>query len=120
MKKINLTMATMAAVTLIGCGGGGSSSSSNNGVASDPYKIQTVGYTLNGSNLPSCPNASHITTLKAQNNDDFGTHSCMWICGSYEGASPITVSLDFKQDGKDSAWEFDLDVVMTAPGQCHN
>ena len=118
MKKLNLTMATMAAVILIGCGGGGSSS--NNAATSDPYKIQTVGYTLNGSNLPSCPNASNITTLKAQNNDDFGIHSCMWMCGSYEGASPITVSLSFQQYGKDDVWEFDHDVVMTAQGQCHN
>ena len=114
MKKLNLILVIMTAVTLIGCGGGGSGSSS------DSYKIQTVEYTLNGSNLPSCPNASRITTSKAQNDDDIGVHICMWNCGSYEGVSPITASLSFAQYGKDGVWEFYEDIVTTAPGQCHN
>ena len=105
----------MTAVTLIGCGGGGSGSSS------DSYKIQTVEYTLNGSNLPSCPNASHITTLKAKNDDDIGIQHCTWFCGLYEGASsPMTVGLSFQQYGKDGVWEFDQEVVSTASGLCHN
>ena len=120
MKKINLTLATMTVATLIGCGGSGSSSPSN-GAASDQFKIQTVEYTLNGSNLPSCPNASSISTIKAKNDDDIGIQNCTWFCGLYEGAStPISVLLTFQQDGKDGVWEFDQEVVSTAPGLCHN
>jgi len=119
MKKFNLTLVAMTAVTLIGCGGGGSGSSSN-GAASDQFKIQTVEYTLNGTNPPSCPNASRVTTSKAKNDGDIGSQSCTWFCGSYEGASPITVGLSFIQYGKDGVWEFDQDIVTTAPGQCHN
>jgi hypothetical protein len=115
MKKLNLTLATMAAVTLIGCGGGG-----GGGGSSDLYKTQTVSYTLNGSNLPTCPNAGHITSSKAQNGDDIGVQQCMWYCGSYQGASPVTVSLTFIQNGKDGVWAFDGETIMTAPQQCHN
>jgi len=115
MQKLNLTLAAVATLALIGCGGG---SSSNSGSSNDGFKIYKVEYSLNGTNLPSCPNA-HITTTPAQNNSDIGIQNCTWICGDYQG-STMAVSLSFQQNGKNGIWEFDGEVLQTAPAQCHN
>jgi len=122
---LKLTISSMATFALIGCGGGGSNGNhgnSNNptGGNKDPYKIVPVSYKLNGNNPPSCPEASQITILKAQKTNDIGIARCIWLCGAYEGAKPVTVALAFQQNGKDSEWVFDSDVVQTAPDQCHN
>ena len=120
MKKLGLISFAVSALLLTACGGGGSGSSSNKGqnsntLASDPSKIYNVEYTLNGSNHPTCHNAAHITGLQSSSTD----MTCQWICGSYEGASPIHVLLSFKKIG--DAWEFDRDLVMTSPANyCHN
>jgi len=123
MKKLTLTLATLSTLALIGCGGGGGSSSDGTaagGAPSDQFKIQKVSYTLNGNTPPTCPNASSVTTSKAQNENDIGIHMCSWICGDYEGANPVLVIFTFSQDGKNSVWEFDRETVSTAPQQCHN
>ena len=124
---LKLTISSIAALTLIGCGGGGgstgNSNSSNNPAGNgnkDPYKIVPVSYTLNGSEAPSCPGAYHVSVFKAQKADGYGTASCVWLCGEYEGAKPVTVVLSFEQDGKDAPWTFERDGVQTAPEQCHN
>ena len=114
MKKFMLTLAILSTLALIGCGGGGG------GTSSDQFKTQKVSYSLNGSTPPTCPNATRISTVKAQKENDIGIHDCLWICGDYEGASPLTVGLSFQQHGKNAAWEFADDVVTTAPQQCHN
>jgi hypothetical protein len=115
MKKLNFTIATIAAVTLIGCGGGGGSSSGD----SDSFKIETVKYSIENNKI-ICNKPSSQTISKAQESDDYGVASCIWLCGSYEGASPVLVSLSFEQDGKDAPWTFDGDSVSTASSQCHN
>lgn len=126
MKILHITLATVATLALLGCGGGGGSTTNNpltggeTPTANDDYLIVPATYTLNGSMLPSCPNAYSITTLKAQKEDDFGIHGCLWLCASYEGASPTAVKLNFVQQGKDSPWDFDDAVTTTAHSQCHN
>ena len=124
MKKLTLTLATFSTLALIGCGGGGGGSSSDGtaggGAPSDQFKIQKVSYTLNGSTPPTCPNASTISTVNPQKEDGIGIQNCIWTCGDYEGANPISVGLFFEQHGKNGIWEFNMDVVSTAPQQCHN
>jgi len=123
-----LTITSIAAFTLIGCGGGGGGSTGNNNGSNnpvgngnnDPYKIVPVSYSLNGSEAPSCPDAYRVTIVKAQKADDIGVASCFWLCGQYEGARPVSVQLTFQQNGKGSSWQFDSDVIITAPDQCHN
>ena len=118
MKKLNLTMATMAAVTLIGCGGGGSSSSSggtsSDGTASDAQETQKVSYTLNGSNHPICNKPYSMSGIESNSE----RMSCLWLCGEYEGARPVAVSLRFEKVG--GVWELADDSVSTASELCHN
>jgi len=119
MKKLHIALATAVTLALSGCGGGGGSSSGgggtkSDGTASDPYKIQKVEYTLNGSELPSC-NKPYIMTGIGSNSKNM---ACAWICGEYEGASPVQVYLYFDKVG--GIWEFDFDYVSTALPQCHN
>jgi len=116
MKTIHKTLVVTATLILAGCGGGGSSS--NNASSNDPSKIYKVEYTLNGSSLPTCPNAYDITTLPAQDEQDIGIHYCTWLCGDYQG-SVMTVLLSFQQDGKNGIWEFDGEVLSTPPAECH-
>ena len=92
----------------------------NGNTPADNYLTVPATYTLNGNNLPSCPNAYRITTIKAQKENDFGIHQCLWLCASYEGASPTAVMLSFQQQGKNTPWDFDDAVTTTAPQQCHN
>ncbi len=115
MKKLNLTVATMATIVLVGCGGGGGSSSG----ASDAFKIENVEYTITDNKI-ICNKPYSQTISKAQRSDDYGVAFCTWLCGSYEGANPVSVSLTFVQDGKDAPWTFDSDSVSTASDQCHN
>ena len=125
---LKLAISSIAIFALIGCGGSGDGSTNNNNGSNnaptnandDPYKTVPVTYKLNGNNTPLCPGAYDVTVLKAQTADDFGVTQCLWLCGEYEGAKPITVQLQFIQDGKDAVWTFDEDVVETAPRQCHN
>ena len=112
MKKVSLILLT-STFLVIGCGGSGGSSSGTNadGTVQDQTKIQNVEYTLNGSDIPTCKNASYIASSKAHTSDDIGVYQCIWSCGSYEGASPVTVHLDFIQYGNTGAWEFNSDTV---------
>jgi len=122
MKKITLSIVALSTLVLIGCGGGGGSSASTSGssaAATDPYKIQEVSYKIENNQI-ICNKPYHQSISKAQRADDYGTSSCIWICGSYEGAKPVSVSLSFIQNGKDAPWMFDGDGVSTAPAQCHN
>ncbi len=118
MKKLNLTLATMAAVTLIGCGGGGGSSSSNggtnsDGTAEDGLKIVKVTYTINGSDRPICNKPFLITGLESSSEQI----ACHWLCGEYEGARPVDVTLRFRTNG--GIWQFESDSVSTAVS-CHD
>ena len=117
MKKLTLTLATLSTLALIGCGGSTSSSNSgtnSDGTAKDPQKIEKVEYTLNGSEQPICHNASHKSGISSSST----SMSCQWICGEYEGASPVHVLLSFEKIG--GIWEFDDDYVSTSPvGFCH-
>lgn len=118
MKKTSLSVITLAAFALIGCGGGGGSSSGTS-AASDAFKTEKVEYRIENNQI-ICNKPSSQTISKAQQSHDIGVASCTWICGSYEGANPITVKLTFIQDGKDAPWTFDGDTLITAPAQCHN
>ena len=104
MKKLTLSMLTVATLALIGCRGDGGSSSTptdnGNTPPDDNYLTVPATYTLNGSNLPSCPNTYSI--IKAQKENDFDIHQCLWLCASYEGASHTAVMLSFQQQGKNT------------------
>ena len=114
MKKLNLAIATVATLALIGCGGGGGGSSSSNGTSSDAWKTQKVSYTLNGSNHPTCNKPYHMSGIESNSE----RMSCMWLCGEYEGARPVTVSLRFEKVG--GVWELENDSVSTANERCHD
>jgi len=119
MKKTRVQIiigAFILSLLIAGCNDAGEHSKGDN---ADPYKIVKVSYKLNGSEPVSCPDAYDISTLKAQKSDDIGIQKCTWLCGSYQGESPVTVILQFEQDGKDSSWEFSNDFIKTAPNNCH-
>ncbi len=121
MKTLHITLATVTTLALFGCGGGDNPSDTTSiPTTTDYFKIVPAVYTLNGSTPPSCPEAYRIVTLKAEKEDDIGIQTCDWTCASYEGASPISVSLYFQQNGKDAPWEFDNAITLTAPSQCYN
>jgi len=124
-RTIKYGVVAVSILGFMGCGGGGGSSSgsANNNPTNgtnDPYKIVDVTYKLNGSAPVSCPGAYNISITRAQNSNDLGIQDCFWLCGSYQGASPVTVGLSFQQNGKDTPWEFESETIMTAPNQCHN
>ena len=122
MNKILLTVVSASLFTLVGCGTSTSSKSSKlnpDGTATDSFKIEKVGYTLDGSKLPKCTKPAKMTTTKTTNSE-VGIHQCVWFCGEYEGARPVSVTLSFLQLGKNENWKFDGETVTTAPDQCHN
>jgi len=94
MKKTILTV--IVTLALIGCGGGGSNPISTTMPTSDG-KLPTVDvkYTLNGIKRPTCHNADDIGELTP---DDKDFVLCIWLCGKYDNASPIAVSLSFKKN----------------------
>jgi len=112
MKKLNFVLLVAVSAIVAGCGGSSATSS-------DEFKIEKVEYSIENNQI-TCNKPSSQTISKAQRNDDYGVAFCTWLCGSYEGASPVTVRLTFVQDGKDAPWTFDSDTISTASEMCHN
>ena len=111
-------MAVVATLMFIGCGGGGGSSSSDNeansnSTALDPLKIVKVSYTINGAERPKCNQPFVVTGLESSSK----YITCNWLCGEYEGARPVDVTLRFQLSG--GIWQLESDSVSTAVS-CHD
>lgn len=122
MNKILLTLVGASLFALVGCGTSTSTKNTKlnaDGTARDSFKIEKVGYTLDGSKLPQCTNPAKMTTTKTTTSN-VGIHQCVWFCGEYEGGRPVSVTLSFLQLGKNENWKFDGETVTTAPDQCHD
>ena len=108
MHILNKTIVTTISIALLtACGGGGSTPVTSTGGANNG-KLPTVDvtYTLNGTTRPTCHNADDIGELKPKDN---GTILCIWLCGRYDNASPIEVSLAFEKNEPTSegVWELE-------------
>ena len=142
MKKMKTTIlkttivVTVAAIFLTGCGGGssvgGTSSLSNElsnaeqtlqdakdqgAYTQDPSKIQKVEYNFNNDKV-NCIGISDPADIV-----EFQTlTTCTWHCGDYEGARPVTVLLTFRRTNNalNGAWQLETDLVLNAPGACHD
>lgn len=131
-------LTTLIVVTLLtGCGGGSGigSSSLNEEVnsvedklkdakaeqgaaySSDPNKIQKVAYNFDNDkvNCLGIVNPADIVEFQTLT-------TCTWHCGEYEGARPVTVLLTFRRTNNalDGAWQLETDLVLNAPGSCHD
>ena len=103
---------------LNGCGGGSGTTNTPLGqYEGDLYRdfrIQKVEYTLNGKNTPICKNVYSQSGLEKS----ALRSSCTWICGDYQGASPIAVVLKFEREDANSVWAFDSEFLSTASSTC--
>ncbi|MCF6245288.1 MAG: hypothetical protein L3J43_09660 [Sulfurovum sp.] len=115
MIKTTIALTTTLLI-LNGCGGGGTNTPLGQ-VEGDLYKdfrIQKVEYELNGKNTPICKNVGQQTGLEKS----ALRSTCTWICGDYQGASPIAVLLAFEREDANSVWQFEREHLSTASSAC--
>ncbi len=128
--KTTLTL-TLATALFTGCGSSGSLSGAVNNVedtltnevgqgsnsTGDAGKIQKVAYSFNNDkvNCLGIANPADIVAFQTLT-------TCTWHCGEYEGAKPVTVLLTFRRTNNDihGAWQLETDLVLNAPGYCHD
>lgn len=114
MKNTNklAILATLALLTLNGCGG---SSAESTTVDQNIGELQTVDvdYTLNGKERPTCHNADDIGELKPSPTDFV---LCIWLCGKYQGSETIKVSINFMKNPKteEGIWELEDERLSEA------
>jgi len=117
MKKIIITILSLAVLTA--CGGGGSTPASNSTLQADGKRPTVdVKYTLNGNRRPTCHSADDIGNLNPDN-DDF--IKCIWFCGRYNGvkgreSATIAVFLTFRKSERtdEGIWELSNESTQEA------
>lgn len=115
MKKMTIALTT-ALLIFNGCGGGGTNTPLGQ-VEGDLYKdfrIKKVEYKLDGKNTPICKNVHQQTGL----GKSALRSTCIWICGDYQGASPVAVGLLFEREDANSVWKFESENISTASTTC--
>lgn len=85
--------------------------------SSDPNKIQKVVYNFDNDKVNCLGIANPADIVEFQT-----LTTCTWQCGEYEGARPVTVLLTFRRTNNvlDGAWQLETDLVLNAPGSCHD
>jgi len=132
--KATITLA-LGATLFTGCGGSGSTGAgslaaevngaedtlndaiANQGGIPDTAKIQKVEYNFNNDKVNCIGIADPADIVEFQT-----LTTCTWHCGDYEGARPVTVLLTFRRTNNalNGAWQLETDLVLNAPGTCHD